>query len=207
MNTRAVLPVFYFPPIGWFKHFLNDSTRVSLEQMENFPKQTFRNRTHIYGANGKLPLFIPIRHDGQRLYRDVQISYAENWQALHWKSIKTAYQGSAYFEYYEDALEPIFQDQESSLLKHNLKALNLVLDLLKTPKEFELTTAYEKEFLGDDLRSAFSAKQPSQYAQKPYYQTFSDKYGYLNDLSVLDLLCNLGPESALYIRTSNENLK
>lgn len=198
------MPVFYLPPISWFHSFLKPESLVVLEAFENFPKQTFRNRAHIYGANGKLPLIIPIRHTGARVYRDIEISYAEDWQALHWKSIKTAYQSSAYFEFYEDRLQTLYEKKVPSLLQFNLRALKLILELLKEEKPLELTEHYEKSIEGKDLRSEFSAKKPSPFGNRPYYQTFSDKLGYLNDLSVLDLLCNLGPESSLYIKTTNE---
>ena len=104
-----LLPIFYLPPIYWFSKFLNED-QISLEQWENFPKQTYRNRTNIYGANGKLSLVIPIKHTGKRQMKDIEISYAENWQKIHWKSIKTAYQSSPYFEFYEDKLGEIYKN-------------------------------------------------------------------------------------------------
>ncbi len=204
MNRHLLMPVFYLPPISWFHFFLKKDSQVLLEAFENFPKQTYRNRAHIYGANGKLPLIIPIRHTGARVYQDIEISYAEDWQALHWKSIKTAYQSSAYFEFYEDRLQTLYEEKEPSLLKFNLRALKLILELLKEEKPLNLTVQYEKSIEGEDLRMEFSAKQPSFFCSKPYYQNFADKLGYLQDLSVLDLLCNLGPESSLYIKTCNE---
>ena len=133
-----LLPVFYLPPVSWFARFIAQED-ITLEQYENFPKQTYRNRANIYGANGKLSLIIPIKHTGDRLMKDIQISYAENWQKLHWKSIKTAYQSSPYFEYYEDKLQSIFETREPSLLKFNLRALEVLQRILKTDKGFLLT--------------------------------------------------------------------
>ena len=199
---KKLLPVFYFGPISWYSEFLDENAEINLEQWENFPKQTYRNRTNIYGANGKLSLIIPISHNGNRLYRDTEISYREDWQKLHWKSIKTAYQSSPYFEFYEDRLENIFQSDEKNLLKFNLSVLESMLQLLKTEKAYSLNIEYRQSPDASDFRQKFSAKQQSEYDMAEYYQTFSDRYGFLKDLSVLDLICNKGPESLTYIKNN-----
>ncbi len=194
-----LLPVFYLPPVSWFARFIAQED-ITLEQYENFPKQTYRNRANIYGANGKLSLIIPIKHTGDRLMKDIQISYAENWQKLHWKSIKTAYQSSPYFEYYEDKLQSIFETREPSLLKFNLRALEVLQRILKTDKGFLLTEEYIKQPQMNDYREKFSAKKKPHYGFEEYYQTFSDKMGFIEDLSVLDLICNKGPEALAYLQ-------
>ena len=197
---KALLPIFYLPPISWFAEFLNAENEIILEQFENFPKQTYRSRCTIYGANGKLALILPIHHNGKRTMKDLEISYAEDWQKLHWKSIKIAYQSSPYFEYYEDQLKQIYSSQPKSLIEFNLNALKIILKILKEEKEFSLSEEYQKTPEAIDLRNEFSAKKESEYSFSEYYQTFSDKLGFVADLSVLDLLCNLGPESATYIK-------
>ncbi|MDO4224562.1 MAG: WbqC family protein [Bergeyella zoohelcum] len=195
-----LLPIFYLPPISWFAEFLDEKNEVVLEQWEHFPKQTYRNRANIYGANGKLSLIIPIHHNGKRAMKDIEISYAENWQNLHWKSIKTAYQSSPYFEFYEDKLQSIFEIKELNLLKFNLKVLEIIQRILKTEKAYSLTEEYIKEPKEEDFRERFSAKKPTEYETAEYYQTFSDKMGFVEDLSILDLLCNKGPETLSYIK-------
>ncbi len=195
-----LLPIFYLPPISWFHELLSDS-EIVLEQYEHFPKQTYRNRANIFGANGTLSLIIPIKHNGKRTMKDLEISYAEDWKSLHWKSIKTAYQSSPYFEFYEDRLTKIFEGKESHLVEFNLKVINIILDILKTQKAYSLNTQYEKTPEMEDFRDKFSAKNESEYDMEFYYQTFSDKLGFLKDLSVLDLICNKGPESLTYIQT------
>ena len=194
-----LLPIFYLPPIYWFSKFLNED-QISLEQWENFPKQTYRNRTNIYGANGKLSLVIPIKHTGKRQMKDIEISYAENWQKIHWKSIKTAYQSSPYFEFYEDKLGEIYNTDEPLLAKFNLRALEIIQDILKTEKSFSLTEEYIK-LCDNDFRGEFSVKNPSHRGLSEYYQTFSDKMGFIEDLSIVDLLCNKGPETINYLKT------
>ncbi|SUX48182.1 WbqC family protein [Chryseobacterium indoltheticum] len=197
---NILLPVFYLPPISWFSEFLNPENEVVFEQFETFPKQTFRNRTNIYGANGKLSLIIPINHNGSREFKDTEMSYREDWQKLHWKSIKTAYQSSPYFEYYEDKLIKLFENKEKFLLDFNIKSIKIILDILKTEKAYSLNKEYIKNPEEVNFREKFSAKIPSEYEMDEYYQTFSDKMGFLNDLSIVDLICNKGPESMTYIK-------
>lgn len=196
---KTILPLFYFPPISWFKEFLNSDKEVVLEQFEHFPKQTYRNRTNIYAANGKLSLIIPTQHQGKQAIKDVKISYAEDWQKQHWKSITSAYQASPYFEYYELKLAKIFNSRPETLFELNLKCLEVVLNILKIEKYFSLSNDYEILPVDEDFRNKFSAKVESDQFFPEYYQTFSDKEGFIKDLSVLDLICNLGPESRAYI--------
>lgn len=196
-----LLPIFYLPPISWFSVLLNGNEEIIFEQYEHFPKQTYRNRANIYGANGKLSLIIPIHHTGKRILKDIEISYAENWQKLHWKSIKTAYQSSPYFEFYEDKLKEIFDTEEKSLIKFNLRAIKIIFNILKIEKTYSLNSEYIKNPKIENFRDSFSAKQPTEFKMDEYYQTFLDKFGFLSDLSIIDLICNKGPESATYIKT------
>lgn len=202
---KVLLPVFYLPPVSWFSDFLNQENDVVFEKFENFPKQTYRNRANIYGANGKLSLIIPIHHNGTRIINDIEISYAEDWQKLHWKSIKTAYQSSPYFEYYESKLVDIFLHKTKSLLDFNINSLKIILDILKEEKSFSFTEEYIRVPDALDYRESYSAKQESGDNWLEYYQTFSDKQGFIKDLSILDLLCNLGPEARTYINKINHN--
>jgi hypothetical protein len=197
---NILLPVFYLPPISWFSVFLNPENEILFEQFENFPKQTYRNRANIYGANGKLSLIIPINHNGKRELKDIEISYREDWRHLHWKSIKTAYQSSPYFEYYEDKFKKIFDLKEKYLLDFNIKGLEILQQILKTEKAHSLNVEYIKNPEEINFREKFSAKIPSVFEMEEYYQTFTDKLGFLDDLSILDLICNKGPESLTYIK-------
>lgn len=203
---KILMPVFYLPPVSWFSVFLDESTEVTFEQYEHFPKQTFRNRTNIYGANGKLSLIIPMKHNGKRVMKDIEISFAENWQNIHWKSVKTAYQSSPYFEFYEDRIEEIFNLEEKSLIQYNLKTLEIIQKILKTEKAYSLNNEYIKVPEELNFREVFSAKEKSPFEMEEYYQTFTDRLGFLSDLSVLDLICNKGPESLTYIKNIKNNL-
>lgn len=197
---KILLPIFYLPPISWFAVFLKVENEVVLEQFENFPKQTYRNRANIYGANGRLSLIIPTRHTGKRVLKETEISHRENWQQLHWKSIKTAYQSSPYFEFYEEKIEKIFEFKTDSLIEFNLNALKIIQDILKTEKAYSLNNDYVKIPLEENYREKFSAKKETEFEMEEYYQTFSDKLGFEKDLSILDLICNKGPETLTYLK-------
>lgn len=197
---KVILPVFYLPPLSWFSVFLNEETDIVLEQFENFPKQTYRSRTVIYGANGKLSLTIPIQHNGERAVKNIQICERENWRNLHWKSIKTVYQRSPYFEFYEDRLQKIFTVETNSLLEFNLNALKILQEILQSAKKFTMTQQYESRPEAEDLREKFNAKKDSEAEMENYYQCFTEKYGFLKDLSIIDLICNKGPESNTYLK-------
>lgn len=196
---NILLPLFYLPPVEWFSKLINCDQQVILEAHENFPKQTFRNRANIYGANGKLSLIIPVRHTAKRLFKETEISYSENWQSLHYKSVKTAYQSSPYFEFYEDRLIKIFERKEKFLFDFNLHALQIIMDIMKVEKSFTFTETFQKEVVMADLRDHFSTKKNAEYTYPEYYQVFSDKMGFLTNLSIIDLICNKGPESLTYI--------
>ena len=203
--TNTLLPIFYLPTISWFSVFYKEENQIILEKYEHFPKQTYRNRTCIYGANGKLPLIIPIHHNGKRVIKDIEISYSERWQELHWKSIKTAYQSSPYFEFYEEELRKIYENKPHFLIDFNLNVLELIQKILKTNKDFSFTEEYLKNDNGIDYREYFSTKKEPEFLQEEYYQTFSDKLGFIKDLSIIDLLCNLGPEATPYLKKLSIN--
>ncbi len=197
---KILLPLFYLPPISWFSVFLKEEAEIVLEQFESFPKQTYRNRAAIYGANGRLLLIIPVKHNGTRTINEIEVSHREAWEKIHWKTIKTAYQRSPYFEYYEDQLEDIFNYKTDSLFQFNLNALKIIQKLLKTNKAFSFSEEYFRNPTEENFREKFSPKNEPEFEADDYYQTFSDKFGFQKDLSIIDLLCNKGPESLTYIK-------
>lgn len=202
MDSPLILPVCYLPPVSFFKLLNVSSAPVLLERHEHYPKQTYRNRTTIYSANGKLDLIIPVQHGSKShtKMKDVRISYESTWQRLHWMSLQTAYRSSAYFEYYEDDFAPFYQQRYTWLFDFNEAQLALLLRLLKIQKEVGHTTDYCEDYPADtDFRQAIHPKKASPYPSKPYYQVFGDKHGFLPDLSIIDLLFNHGPQSKGYL--------
>ena len=200
MEEYSIFPLFYFPPVSWFQQWFRIEGEKRLEKFENFQKQTYRNRTVIYGANGPLPLIIPISHGGGRLYQTTKISSAEDWRKLHFKSIKNAYQAAPYFEYYEDRISKFYEYDSENLFDFNLHALQVVFDILKADAPELFTESYHQHVSGEDFRTAFDAKRRKrETSQEVYYQLFADKLGFEADLSIIDLVCNLGPEAKQYL--------
>jgi len=201
MNRAVLLSTAYFAPVHFYTRFLHHST-VYLEQFENFSKQTYRNRCVISGGNGLISLVVPVvKGRGPKiLIRDLQISYDTEWQRNHWQTIVSAYNSSPYFEYYEDELLPFFQNKEKFLLDYNLKIHETICDFLEIANHFVLTDDFEKVPAGTlNLREAISPKNKKQadpvYQPQNYTQVFNEKFDFLPDLSILDLLFNEGPNS------------
>jgi hypothetical protein len=205
MNSNPILlPIFYLPSIAWFSVFLKFENEILLEQMEHFPKQTYRNRTEIMGANGKLTLSIPVKKHGKIPIKDIEISFTENWKAQHWKSIQSAYQSSPYFEFYKDKLFEIYNNDIHNLVEFNSNALTIILKLLKIEKHYSFTNQYDVvDAYG--FRTFFSSKKTIHYNMESYFQVFSDKFPFMENLSILDLICNMGPESATYIKKVSQS--
>ncbi len=203
MSKQLVAPALYLPPISYFSAIRSSQQPVLIERYEHFPKQTYRTRASIHSANGKLDLIIPVQrgNKGHTPMKDVRISYEAKWQRLHWMSLQTAYRTSAFFEFYESEFVGLYERRYEFLLDYNMEILALLLRLLKMDVSWRFTEKYEAEYEAQvDLRSSVHPKiaVPSDNV-KPYYQVFSNKNGFLPDLSVVDLLFNQGPQSKNYL--------
>lgn len=198
----------YFPPI-YYIHALKQNSNVLIEQFENYTKQTYRNRCEIMSANGKLPLTIPIKKNGQIkfLTKDAEIDYSTPWQKLHLKGIESAYRNSPFYDYYEEDFRPYFYNKEKYLLDLNLKILETLSELLKLSTNIRLTDTYIQENTENyiDYRNTIHPKKPISPSPKHpdtfkvYPQTFGEKFPFIPNLSILDLLFNMGSESPDYL--------
>jgi WbqC-like protein family len=201
IEKGAVLPLFYLPPVDYFSKLNSYNPDFLIEKYEHFPKQTYRNRANIYSPDGILTLVVPVVK-GSKVHtpiKDVKISYDFNWQRLHWMSLQSCYRRSAYFEYYEDDFAPFYEIKEAFLFDYNEKMLQILLKLLKIKASINYTETYEAEYpILIDLRDNFSSKRPSQFQQKPYFQVFEERHGFMRHLSIVDLLFNQGPQSINY---------
>lgn len=195
-NTFAA---FYFGPIDYYAEMVK-SESLTIEAHENFQKQTYRNRMNILGANGKLMLNIPMLHESPRLIKDIQPSYEYDWQKEHYKSLKSAYRSSPYFEYYEDDLAPFYEKKEKYLFDINLKTLEFINQKLKLDLDISTTESYKKIDIENDFRNQFSAKKNPQYQLPEYAQVFDEKFDFIEGLSILDLLFSEGPSAAVYLK-------
>ncbi len=203
IEKGALLPMFYLPPVAWFSQFKANQPNVYIEAEEHFPKQTYRNRSNIYSPDGVLSLVVPVVK-GSKVHtkiKDVKISYDFRWQRLHWMSLEACYRRSAYFEYYEDALAPFYQKQHKFLFDFNEGLLQLILKSIKIQAPITKTDTYEATFGEDviDLRDTFSSKKEYEAEQKPYFQVFEERHGFIKNLSIVDLLFSQGPRAIDYL--------
>ena len=205
---RFLLFPAHFPSIAHFA--LMAQGQVVFEVEDNFQKQTYRNRYHIYSPNGLQVLTVPIQHtktDGHQKTKDVCIDNSMNWQKQHWKSLETAYRTSPFFEYYEDELHPLFVKKFSFLMDFNFEAINLLLEFLQIDPSFEKTNSYQlKPENQKDFRQLINAKKGIELPFEKYTQVFAEKHGFLSNLSILDLLFNEGTNAIAYLERQTVNL-
>ena len=198
---KSILLPTYFPSLLFWKIILKNN----FFWMKNsyYKKQTLRNRMFIHGANGKLMLSIPIRHSGinqKRFYDDVSIDSSSDWKKNHFKSIKIAYQSSPYFEFYEEDLKKFYQVETSNLYNFNLKSVELVLKWLEmgtNNRTIDFNIEIYKQ--SKNIRE-IDNREIKKKSNIKYIQTFEDKNGFIDGLSILDMIFNCGPKTKDYIK-------
>ena len=203
-----ILSTAYFPPIQYFTKMLDGS--ICIEQWESFLKQTYRNRCVIDTPNGPLNLTVPVEktHNGSRLVRDLRISNHGNWKHLHWNALVSSYYNTPFFEYYQDDFRPFYEKDYDFLIDMNEDILMKCLELIDLPiHALTRTTEYRATYdTATDCRATISPKadfrEDSTFYPQPYYQMFSHLHGFLPNLSIADLLFNMGPESLLVLQQS-----
>ena len=214
MASRAILSVTYFGPVQWYQK-LNRYGHVMIERYDSFIKQTYRNRCVIATANGLQALTVPVermeQHDGKPLQKcmvkDVRISNHGNWRHLHWNALQSAYGESPFFEYYADDLRPFFEKEWTYLYDFNMEICAKMCELLDIEPHVKPTDDYWptgdlRLAQTDDYRDVIRPRRPlpdEHFAPKEYYQVYRGRHGFLPNLSVLDLLFNMGNESVFYL--------
>ena len=198
--TKKILIPPYFGPISTWAEIYNCD--VIWDIHKNYNKQSYRNRTFIHSANGVQKLTVPIKHSLIKFtLNDSYIDNSTNWQQIHWKSIKIAYSSSPYFEFYKDSLEVFFSKKYTKLLDLNMKTIKMVSEWL----EVDLNNDFSKKYVEDyntkfDLRNLIEHKNKTKKLIPNYTQVFSNKNGFINDLSIIDLIFNEGPNSLRFLK-------
>lgn len=200
-----IIPIFstaYFPPIDYMATMLHYS-EVQIEVHETYPKQTYRNRTLIMTASGIRPLTVPIsRPNGNHTTTaNIEIAHSEPWNIVHLRTLCAAYKASPYFMHYYDDLSSLILADYKHLVDLNKALVLWVLRCLKAPCHIEFTPSYAPQCTPPaDYRNCFSPKKPAYITSMPsYYQVFADRQPFAPNLSILDLLMNLGPEAYSYL--------
>lgn len=199
----------YFPNIANFAAIVQND--ICWEVMDNFQKQTYRNRCYICTDLGKHMLNIPIKHVGNRKgkqrYGDVKIDNDYPWQRQHWRTLETAYRTSPFFEFYEDDIAPLYHNFFHSLMDFNLKTIQTVCECLQIKMPQDRTKVFEVEVTDKiDGRILINSKANFQFQQPEYVQVFEDRNIFIPNLSILDLLFNEGTNALNYLKNLNINL-
>ena len=220
----VLLSTAYFGPVQWYQK-LNRFDTIYIERCESFIKQTYRNRCVIATTNGLQTLSIPVEHtqdkgdDSSRLITDIRISNHGNWRHLHWNALMSAYGDSPFFDYYVDDIRPFFEQRWENLFDFNMAITHKLCELLDIHPTIQFTDNYTATsqdsstsntsissttsssfFL--DYREVIRPKNPlpdPDFTPRNYYQVYQQKWGFQPNLSILDLLFNMGNESILYL--------
>ena len=212
--STALLQTTYFGPIQWYQK-LYRYDRCLIEQYDSYQKQTYRNRCVIATANGLQALTVPVEGTGEKcVVRDLRISDHNQWWRVHWNALLSAYNESPFFDYYADDIRPFFEKKYEFLIDFNEALQEMICALIDMQPCVKRTSEYIKEVDNGalDLREVIHPKHD--YAMEdevfkvvPYYQVFQEKLGFIPNLSIVDLLFNLGPESLLLLKQSINNVE
>ncbi len=210
-NSPPLFSTAYLPPLEYMA-FIVHTGRATIELHESYPKQTWRNRCRIITANGLHDLSIPVQmiNGNNTKTKDIVTSRHQNWQIKHWRAIKSAYAKSAFFIYYKDLFEEFFLKPYCGLLwKFNQNIMEALFEEMNIRAYFTTTKSFIKP--GDynpDLRFSITPKQSGQGGEifrewREYQQVFSERHGFVPNLSILDLIFNMGPETGGYLKELN----
>jgi len=207
MNDDIILSSLYAAPIQYYSK-LHRAAHAVIEIHDNYQKQSYRNRCVIEGANGALQLNIPVEKPATAKceMKDIRIAEHGNWRHLHWNAIISAYNTTPFFEFFTDDFYPFYEKKQTFLLDFNEELRQLFCQLMHidTPvshSECYITDLPENQI---DFRESIHPKKDwqkidSNFKAKPYYQVFEGKLGFQPNLSIFDLLFNMGNEARLYL--------
>ncbi len=206
---EIIVSTSYLPNIQYFTEIYK-AEKIFIEIHENFPKQTHRNRTYILSANGIMPLIVPVNkgRSGKIKTKDITINYAENWQKQHFRSIMSAYRSSPFYDFFIDEFAEFFNKKHKFLIDLNFSILLKINKLLQINKEIKFTDDFVKNYDTSvkDLRFCLDYKKlnNNNIKQNPYIQVFSDRFEFMPNLSIIDLIFNLGNEAKSWLINNQE---
>lgn len=202
LSSAYLAPVEYYTKLATYD-------KVYIEQYDHYMKQTYRNRCTIATPGGELALSIPTVKPATLKcpMRDIRISDHGNWRSLHWRAIEFAYNQTPFFEYYKDDFRPFYEKKYEFLVDFNEELCRLVCSLIDIQPDMKRTQEYRTEFAPHeaDFRERIHPKkdfrtEDPEFTPYPYYQVFKERLGFLPNLSIIDLLFNMGPESLVVLQ-------
>ena len=200
-----LFPALYNGPLNYYARLVRQR-EIVLEQYDSYTKQTYRNRCLIMGPNGVITLSIPVKKiSGVKTnFRDIRIDYDSNWNRIHWRSLVASYASSPFFELLADEIEPFYQKRFDFLLDLNKQLLESTLGILGVDVRVTCSGAFTPILSGRDTRHFIHPKkdpatEDPAFVPMEYQQVFSDRLGFRPNLSILDLIFNLGPEALAYL--------
>jgi len=203
-----VFPALYNGPINYYARLVRQK-EIVLEQYDSYSKQSYRNRCMIMGPNGVIALSIPVIkwHGSKSHIKDVRIDYDSHWNRIHWKSLVASYASSPFFEYLADELSPIYERSFEYLIDLNHILLDFTLHQLGLEIHIKRSESFTRITTDQDPRHFIHPKKDQAVADpgfKPeaYHQVFSDRLGFRSNLSILDLIFNVGPGALGYLQGS-----
>ena len=205
-QASLLFPALYNGPISYYARLVQEQ-EILLEQYDSYTKQTYRNRCLIMGPNGIIPLSIPVsKQRGIKTHmRDIRIDYGSSWNRIHWRSLVASYASSPFFEYLVDELRPCYERHFDFLLDLNQQLIENTLEFLGWDCRIRRSEAFTPIQDEGDIRHFIHPKKDQAVADpafvpQEYRQVFSDRLGFCPNLSILDLIFNLGPDSMSYLR-------
>jgi len=201
MAGRILVSSAYLPPSEYFS-VISQADEILVEKHENYLKQTYRNRTYILSAHGPQSLSIPVYQGSlhKTPVKDIRIDYSKRWQQVHLRAMTAAYNSSPYFEFYFENIEKIISKNHTFIIDLNMELIKSVLAILKIIKTISFTSDFEPTKNKDyDFRYRISPKEESLFTIKEYSQVFRQSGPFVNGLSIIDLIFNMGPDSVSYL--------
>jgi len=207
---EVVSPFIPFPNIYWWLVVVG-AGKVCFDKAEHFQKMSYRNRYYITGGNGLIQLSIPLQQGREQRSSmgSVGISYSENWQVQHWRTLVSVYNRSPYFQHYEPSLQMLFEKEYTLLGDFCMEGIQWLAKQLRLNIEVTTTDTYAKNYPEGvaDLRGMKPRAEKSAMDGLPYYQLFNERNGFLPNLSMLDLLFAEGPHALQWLKNNSEMIK
>jgi hypothetical protein len=200
----CILGCQYIPSVEYFAYWLHHGD-IGLESCENFQKRSWRNKTCIVSTGEPLSLTVPLRKGKhqQTNIRDVLIAYDEPWPEHHLRGLQTAYGKSAFGEEVVAGIRNVLDSPPEKLWDLNLDIIHYLTSLMKVSWKYTLTSDFIKNYPEEifDFRSGIPAGitfLPIELVPV-YPQVQRLHQSFQPNLSILDALCHLGPDTLHYL--------